>query len=197
MSLRLIVFCALMPMLSLTAIAENAPKTPKKQSPFQVIAIADQVGQYLANKPVVIRSKDDVKRLVVGAKGNPVYKPKEALKQELDAVIERSKVDFSKQALVLLPHYEGSISYRVLFQQPELKKGTLKCRISRERPEDGTEEDIAASYCFALIVNRSQINKVEWRVGKHKAAELQIQEKSQKRTDDSTQKALLEALERI
>lgn len=187
MSLRKFVFVALIPILSLTVHAKEGSSSPAKSgkpTAFRVVPIAERVGGLMEYRPVVITSKKQLADEIARVKDNPSLKTRENLKREIEGVINRSKLDFSKEALVLLPHYEPSGSNRVSFRRPVLEKDILKCKITRKVPEVGTDDE--ASYCFALVVSKSAVKKVDLHVDKRKTTELLILEKgSQSARDDS------------
>ena len=80
-----------------------------------------------------------------------------------DALLN-AKLDFSKEALVLLRHTEGSGSVKVEFGTPILKDQTLLCEIQGKaipRGYGGTAD--MAYYCFAVAVSKAHVSKVELR----------------------------------
>lgn len=83
-------------------------------------------------------------------------------RQEFEEALLNAKVDFSKEALVLLRHTEGSGSVQVTFEKPELQDRKLICAI-RGRPippgYGGTAD--MAYYCFAVVVSKSEVSQVE------------------------------------
>ena len=83
-------------------------------------------------------------------------------RQEFGDALLNAKIDFSKEALVLLRHTEGSGSVQVTFETPILKDRHLLCEI-RGRPippgYGGTTD--MAYYCFAVAVSKAQVSQVE------------------------------------
>ena len=83
-------------------------------------------------------------------------------RQEFEDALLNAKLDFSKEALVLLRHTEGSGSVQVPFETPILQDRNLLCEI-RGRPippgYGGTGD--MAYYCFAVAVSKAQVSQVE------------------------------------
>jgi hypothetical protein len=86
--------------------------------------------------------------------------------------LKKAKIDFTKEALVLLRDTEGSGSNKVTLLPPELKGKTLICRLQRVVPPIGTAD--IADYCFALAVDRGQIAEVRFEVQGQKAVTLAV-----------------------
>src|SRR6266403_1956230 len=77
-------------------------------------------------------------------------------KQEFEDALLNAKLDFSKEALVLLRHNEGSGSIQVTFETPTLQGTRLLCEI-RGKPPQGLGTADLASYCFAVAVSKAQV----------------------------------------
>jgi hypothetical protein len=80
-------------------------------------------------------------------------------RQEFVDALRNAKIDFNQEALVLLRQDEGSGSVRVSFETPVLKDKTLVCEIRGEFEGMGTAD--MAYYCFALVVSKSLVDKVQ------------------------------------
>jgi len=76
-------------------------------------------------------------------------------RQEFEDALLNAKVDFSKEALVLLRHNEGSGSVQVTFETPILQGTRLLCEI-RGKPLQGGGTDDTAYYCFAVAVSMTR-----------------------------------------
>jgi len=76
-----------------------------------------------------------------------------------DAALAGAKLDFAREALVLLRHTEGSGSVQVTCAMPEVKGRRLMCRIGRTEPEAGTAD--MAYHCFAIVVSKPDIAEIE------------------------------------
>ena len=83
-------------------------------------------------------------------------------RQAFEDALVNAKLDFSKEALVLLRHTEGSGSVRVAFETPVLSDRNLLCKIEGRPipPGYGGTADMAY-YCFAVAVSKAQVSKVE------------------------------------
>ncbi len=81
---------------------------------------------------------------------------------DFDKALAVARVDFNKEALVLLRHTEGSGSVQVDFGSPVVHGKTVICHIDRKEPEMGTAD--MAYYCFALAVARSTVTDVALRM---------------------------------
>lgn len=86
-------------------------------------------------------------------------------------VMEKAKVDFSNEALVLIRHTEGSGSTQVSFPECQLQGEKLVCKIQRISPEAGTAD--MAFYCFGLIVEKGEVKQIEiWTNKKNEPQEV-------------------------
>lgn len=81
-------------------------------------------------------------------------------------IISEAKVDFTKEALVLIRQTEGTGSTRVNFSGCRLNTEKLVCRIQRI-PPSGAGLAVMAYYCFGLVVEKDKVKRVE--VWAHKA----------------------------
>jgi hypothetical protein len=78
--------------------------------------------------------------------------------------ISDSKVDFSREAFVLIQHTEVSGSIRVRIKLANEPDGTLSARIFREIPMTLTGD--MKYYCFAFVVNKAKVKQVSvWKQG--------------------------------
>jgi len=91
-----------------------------------------------------------------------------------EKALAQAKIDFSREALVLLRHTEGSGSVRIGFRPPRVDKKRVICRIDRKEPEVGTAD--MAYYCFALAVPKAVISEVEMRIAGRKSTILSIKD---------------------
>ena len=83
-------------------------------------------------------------------------------RQLFEDALLNARVDFSKEALVLLRHTEGSGSVQVTFGTPALQDRNLVCEIQGRPipPGYGGTADMAY-YCFAVVVSKAQVSQVE------------------------------------
>lgn len=78
---------------------------------------------------------------------------------DFEKQIAQANLDFSKETLVLLRHTEGSGSIQISFRPPTVTGKRVMCHIDRIEPDFGTDD--MAYYCFALAVDKAQIEEVE------------------------------------
>ena len=148
----------LVPLLRTACTAEprSLPAASREDDVFRLIPIAARDHAYGELQPMRIRSKSDLEKLPA-----PVQQ-----------ALSGAKVDLTKEALVLLPHEEGSGSIELTFHSPKLKNGTLVCRISRVVPEVQTAD--MAYYCYAVAVQPEAVRKVELYVDGGKTIQLSV-----------------------
>ena len=79
----------------------------------------------------------------------------------VDALLN-AKIDFDREALVLLRYDDGYGATRVPFEAPVLQDKTLVCEIRRKLY--GLGPAVMAYHCFALAVSKSLVNKVQLNV---------------------------------
>ena len=145
--------------------------TPSSQSEkdhsYRKIPIPKKDYGYQFLKTRVIQTQQERKALLKMVKGKSWNNSK-----AFQEGIEKGKVDFEKEVLLLIPHVENSGSNVVTFEKPSRDGKTLQCRISRKPTEFGTED--MAYYCFALVVRKSLIETIEIRVGKQKTRKIKL-----------------------
>lgn len=88
------------------------------------------------------------------------------------AAIKEAKIDFPREALVLLLHTEGSGSTQVTLADPKLRNGTLRCEITQKSAGMGTAD--MAYYCFAVAVKKTAAKKIELRVAGRKPVVMAV-----------------------
>lgn len=132
--------------------------TDESAEAFRIIPIPPREHGYNNFASIVFKSKKDLDSFLTDTSTQIGWNNRKAFE---DALLN-AKVDFSKEALVLLRHTEGSGSVKVAFETPVLRDRNLLCVI-RGRPIPpgfGGTADMAY-YCFAVAVSKAQINKVE------------------------------------
>ncbi len=82
-------------------------------------------------------------------------------RQEFEDALLNAKLDFTKEALVLLRHTEGSGSVQVTFETPILQDTRLLCEIRGSIPHGFLGTADMAYYCFAVAVFKSAVSQVE------------------------------------
>lgn len=135
-------------------------KKPQQASPHSTIKPAPSTGRiisvpgpaqaYRSVRPTVIYTSDELRKL---AKGKGSF-----------ALLSK-QIDFSKEALVLIPHQETSDSFTVKFMPLLLTNNSLRCHISRKMPSGDISDD-KAYYCFAVAVNRTRVRVVQVQIAK-------------------------------
>lgn len=73
--------------------------------------------------------------------------------------LRAAKVDFAKEDLVLLRHYEGSCSVKVWMGTPKWEGKALICPIYRKVPV--AQDQVEVNYGFALAVPKGKAKRVE------------------------------------
>ena len=147
------------------AIAADGSERSKT---FRLIPIPKRAYGYGRMDSVVIRTKAELDGFLKGVPRQGGWNNRKGFED----AIGKAKVDFGKEALVLLCHAETSGSVQVTFRKPTLRGRRLTCRIAREVPEIGTAD--MAYYCFALAVSKSDVSKVELQVAGRKSIEIEL-----------------------
>jgi len=89
----------------------------------------------------------------------------------IDAV-EVAKIDFVKEALVLLRHTEGSGSIEVQFRPPRMAGKTMTCNVVTKTPRLCTAD--VADYCVAFAVATENVERVEMFVDGRRSCSLEL-----------------------
>lgn len=128
--------------------------------PFRIIPIPTRENGYGNFASIVFTSQKDLDSFLRDTSTQSGWNHRQKFE---DALLD-AKVDFNKEALVLLRHSEGSGSIKVTFERPVLKDRKVLCEI-RGRPippgYGGTTD--MAYYCFALAVSKADVSQVELR----------------------------------
>ena len=127
---------------------------------FRIVPIPKREHGYSNFESTAILSENDLDSFLKKAsvKDGMGWNDRKGFEDALDG----AKLDFAKEALVLLRHTEGSGSNQVTFEIPALKAKRLVCSIKRKEADIGTAD--MAYYCFALAVAKSAVEAVELRV---------------------------------
>lgn len=142
---------------------------------FRTISIPKEEHGYCNFASVVIASQDDLDaflKTVSNAQGMTWNN-----RADFDKGIREGRVDFDKEALILLRHTEGSGSTQVAFRDPIVKEKKLICQIDRKKSEVGIT--VMAFYCFALAVDKAAVAEVELRVSGSKPALLSLRKETE------------------
>ncbi len=102
-------------------------------------------------------------------------------RKDFEKAIATAKLDFEREALVLLRHTEGSGSVQITFRESLLIKDRIVCQIDRKMPEMGTAD--MAYYCFALAVVKTKVTQVELKVAGRKPVILSLKKEPSNKPD--------------
>lgn len=142
------------------------------ETAYRQIDVAQRENGYDQVKSEVIESKNEFDAFRKKIEGMEFWNEKQKFLAKLNA----AKIDFAKEALVLLRHTEGSGSNSVQFKQAKLDKSKLVCVIERKSPPPGTMGTAdMAYYCYLLVVNKEQVKEVELQVSGKPPLILSIQ----------------------
>ena len=143
--------------LLLATLFHAGQLTNQSTQSFRIIPIPKR-GGYSNFESIVLMSKNDLDSFLTDASMQIGW----SNKQEFEDALLNAKLDFSKEALVLLRHTEGSGSVQVTFETPILQGTNLLCEIRGKPipPGYGGTADMAY-YCFAVAVSKAQVSQVE------------------------------------
>ncbi|HEX6648176.1 MAG TPA: hypothetical protein VF075_01510 [Pyrinomonadaceae bacterium] len=131
------------------------PVAPKSEASFRIINIHPWEMGYNYFDSLAITSSEDFKAFVDEVSRQQYWSDKQGF---IDALLQ-AKVDFNREALVLLRHDSGGGAARVTLEPPALQDKTLLCEIRSEIL--GASVDDMPFHCFALAVSKSLVNKVQ------------------------------------
>jgi hypothetical protein len=138
------------------AACVSAPAQEKEVAPpYRVLNIPAREHGYGNFKTQVIHSQKELDDLIKKSVGDLGWNNRQAFVEGL----QKGKVNFEREALVLLRNTEGSGSVKVT-PQPQINGKTLIVRLRRDVPEIGTAD--IADYCFAIAVDRGRIEQVQY-----------------------------------
>ena len=144
--------------LFLAILSHAGQFTDESTQSFRVIPIPNRENGYSNFASIVLMSKKDLDSFLTDTSTQIGWNNR----QKFEDALRNAKLDFTKEALVLLRHTEGSGSVQVKFDRPILRDGKLLCEI-RGIPIPpgylGTAD--MAYYCFAVAVSKSQVTQVE------------------------------------
>ncbi len=145
----LALLAAVLALLSCSGKRGPAPK------PFRPVPITKQDNGYGEFQSAAIFTKAELAAFL-----DKVAKSRLVRKKEVKDVVERAKVDFDKEALVILLHSEGSKFTEVGFKTPVLDSGKLVCAVTRKVSKGGPAA--TTYYGFALAVRKDDVEEVEF-----------------------------------
>jgi hypothetical protein len=155
--------------LLVTLVFQAGPLAAQERQAFRVIPIPNRESGYSNFESVALNTKAEFESFLAGTSKQPGWNSRPAF---VDA-LQNAKIDFTREALVLLRHSESSGSVRVTFETPTLGDRKLVCQIRGKALTGGGTMDMAY-YCFAVVVSRADVGELELRdvVGGFKAHEL-------------------------
>ena len=154
-----IVLCCLL----LAILFHPGPVSDQSAQSFRIIPIPTRENGYGNFASVVLMSQQELGSFLAHISTQSGWNHR----QEFENALLGAKVDFSKEALVLLRHTEGSGSIKVTFETPVLQDGNLIFEVQGKPINPGyAGTDDMAYYCFALAVSKTQVKQVELRTSK-------------------------------
>jgi hypothetical protein len=125
---------------------------------FRIIPIPIRETGYSNFASIVFMSKKDLDSFLTDTSTQIGWNNRQGFE---DALLN-ANLDFSKEALVLLRHTEGSGSVQVTFETPILQDRNLLCEIrGRPIPPGYAGTGDMAYYCFAVALSKAQVSQVE------------------------------------
>jgi hypothetical protein len=152
--MKIILWCLLLLAISFPL----GQSTIESGQAFRVIPIPKKENGYGGFETIAFMSKSDLDRFLKETATQIGWNHR----KEFEDALRNANVDFSKEALVLLRHTEGSGSVRVAFEPPVLQGRNLICEILGKPipPGYGGTADMAY-YCFAVAVSKAQVSQVK------------------------------------
>jgi len=150
MKVVLALCCVTLAMLLHPNVSNN-----QSESPFRTINIYQRELGYSYFDSMAITTSEDFNAFLAEIPNQTGWNGRQVF---IDALVN-AKIDFNREALVLLRHDEPSGSAIVSFETPVLKEKTLVCEIRGKFAGVGTAD--IAFHGFALAVSKSLVNQVE------------------------------------
>jgi len=143
--------------LVLAILFHAGQSTNEGTEPFRIIPIPKREIGYSHFGSMVLMSENDMDSFL-----NKTFTQSWNNRQEFEDALRNAKLDFTKEALVLLRHTEGSGCVEVIFEKPVLQDRKLLCEIRGIPipPGYGGTADVA-DYCVALSASKSRVSHVE------------------------------------
>jgi hypothetical protein len=142
----------------LTLFLQSGPLAAPERQAFRIVPIPRRENGYSNFESVAFNSKAELETFLAAASKQPGWNNRQAFV----AALRNANIDFTREALVLLRHSEGSGSVRVNFETPKLVGRKLVCQIRGQALTGGGTMDMAY-YCFAVVVSKSAVSEVELR----------------------------------
>ena len=145
--------------------------TNQNAQPFRIVPIVKKENGYGGFETVALRSQKEFDDFLKATTTQHGWNYRQKFEDELRS----ANIDFSKEALVLLRHTEGSGSVKVEFKTPVLEGKKLICEIEGiPIPPGYLGTGDMAYYCQAVVVSKADVSQVEFRAtqGGFKAKKL-------------------------
>ncbi len=121
---------------------------------YRMVDIPHREHGYGTVKPTVLTSDAERTAFLKAAKAKGGWNGYDAFHNSLT----NTKIMWDCQAIVLLPHWEGSGSIQVKARPPLLGNDILTVPVSRSQPGMGTSD--MAYYLFGVVVDKQQVKQV-------------------------------------
>jgi hypothetical protein len=156
--MRTIFWFLVVAVTSLAVLSHADTSTGQSAQPFRAIPIPTREHGYTNFESIAIRSDDELDSFLRSLSVQRGWNNKGGFEDAVRDV----KVDFSKEALLLLRHTEGSGSIPVVFETPVLQARKLIFSIrGKLLPPGYLGTADMAYYCFAVAVSKSHVSQVE------------------------------------
>jgi len=133
---------------------------------FRMVPIPKSENGYDSFESTPIESQKELDAFFKTLAGKPGWNER----KRFEDALKNAKIDFKTERLILLRHTEGSSGIDVQFLRPELKGMELHCRVARTEPAGAGTTDMAY-YCFAIVLQRDAIKKIEFKKPRGAGAE--------------------------
>ena len=153
-----IILCCLL----LALLLPVGQSTTETMQPFRIIPIPKREHGYDRFESIALLTKNNLDEFLKESAQHAWNN-----RRDFNAALREANIDFSKEALVLLRHNEGSGSVKVEFKTPILEGKKLLVEIEGIPipPGYGGTGDVA-SYCMAVVVSKAQVSQVEFHATK-------------------------------
>jgi len=124
--------------------ADDAPKETSYRIVSQRLTEGSTYGVFSA----VIHSKQELAQYTKIMATPHLEEDQKAVRDMISRIAEDAKINFDKEALVMLPYQECEFA-NVKLERPTLSDGSLVCGVRRSAPKVEFDEEITNQFCFA------------------------------------------------
>ena len=149
-----ILLCCLLLAIVFSQVGQS---TNQSSQPFRIVPILKRENGYSTFESIAIRSQSELDSFLKATASQLGWNHQRVFENSL----RDANIDFSKEALVLLRHTEGSGSVQVEFKTPVLQGRKLVCEI-KGVPLGGLGTGDMAYYCLAVVVSKAEVSEVEF-----------------------------------